>query len=91
MCERRNGVGTTGQAMGRETVGKGTGSGTVNIRDGNKTPFSGTVDCGNRNQGRERSGNRGRERSITRFPVPAPTIFSCLDLPRVPLLKIRPK
>ena len=78
MRERRDGMGTTGLTVGRETVGKGADSGTGNSRDGNKTPYDGMVDGGNRNQRPEGSGNRGRERKITRFlfpsrPVPVPT------------------
>lgn len=69
VCERRDRMGTTGQGMGRETVAKGAGSATINDRDGTKTPYR-TVDGGNRNRGRERSGIRRRERNITRFPVP---------------------
>ena len=45
-------------------------SGTGNSRDGNETPYVGMVLGGNRNQRRERSGNRDRERNITRVPVP---------------------
>lgn len=43
--------------------------GTGNNEDGNKTPCGGIVGAGNINQRRKRSRNRGRERSITRFPV----------------------
>ena len=57
----------------------GADSGTGNSRDGNKTPYDGMVDGGNRNQRREGSGNRGRERKLTRFPVPVPTTFSRPD------------
>ena len=35
VCERRDGMGTTGQTVGRETVGNGADSGTGNSRDGN--------------------------------------------------------
>ena len=66
------GMGTTAKARGRETVRKETGSGMVQTRDGNKTSYGGTVDGGKRNQGHERSENRGRERNITPFPVPVP-------------------
>ena len=82
VCEPRDGMGSTGQEMGLETVGKKTDSGVVNTRGGNKTPCGGTLDGGNRNQGREQSGNRGRRRNITRFPVPVPTTFSRPDLYR---------
>ena len=47
----------------------------VNTRYGNKTPYGGTVDGGNRKQGRGLSGNRGRERNTTRFPIPDPFQF----------------
>ena len=82
VCERRDGMGTTGQTLGRENVGKGADSGTGNSRDGNKTSHDGMVDGENGNQPREGSGNRGRERKITRFPVPVPTTFSRPDLYR---------
>ena len=65
MWERRDGMGTTGQTVGRETVGKGADSGTENSRDGNKTPYDGMVDGGNRNQRPEGLGKRGRKRKIT--------------------------
>ena len=63
-CVRTSGwEGTTGQ-----TVSIGTG----NSRDGNKTQYGGMVDGGNRNQRRDGQGTRGRERTITWFPVPVP-------------------
>ena len=73
VCEHKDGTGTTGQAVKREKDGKGTGSGAVNTRDGNKTRYGGMVDGGNRNQGRERSGSRGRERMSNGFPFPFPS------------------
>ena len=39
-------LGTTGQTMGRGIVVKGTGSGMINTRDGNKASFDGMVDGG---------------------------------------------
>ena len=84
-------MGTTGHSVGRETVGKGADSGTGNSRDGNKKPYDGMVDGGNRNQRQEGSANRGRERKITRFPVSVPSrscpdhFFPCRLLPRVSL------
>ena len=82
VCEYwRNEIGITGEAMGRETVGKGTRRGIVNTRDGNKTPCGGTWW-----EQKPRTGTVGNEkihgfpfpsRSRPRFPVPT--------LPRVPL------
>ena len=83
VCQRWDGMGTIGQAMGRETVGNGTGSGVVNTRHGNEAPHGGIVDGGNTNQGRERPGNRGRERNIARFPVPVPV--PCPSRPHFPV------
>ena len=60
VCKRREGMETTGKETGRGKVGKGTGSGTVNTWDENKTPYGGMVDGGNRYQGLEWSGNRGQ-------------------------------
>ena len=57
VCKSWDRMGTAGQAMGRETVGKGTGSGVVKTQDGDKTPYGGTVDGGNIHQKRERSGS----------------------------------
>ena len=37
-----------------------------------KTPHGGMVDGGNRSQGRDQSGTRGRERKTPGFPVPVP-------------------
>ena len=54
----------------RETVGNWADSGTGNSGGGNKTPYSGMLDDGNRNQRRDGSGTRGRERMITWLPVP---------------------
>ena len=66
VCERRDGVGATGEtAVGRETIGNWADSGTGNCRDGNKTPYGGMVNGGNRNRGRDGSGTRGRERKTT--------------------------
>ena len=77
VCERRDGMGTTGQTEGRETVGNWVDSiGTENSRNGNKTPYGGMVDGGNRNQLRDGSGTRGRERKTARFLVLVPTTFS---------------
>ena len=50
VCKRRDRMVTSGQAVGREEVGKETVSGTVNARDGNKTPHCGMVE-GNRGGG----------------------------------------
>ena len=87
MRDGRNGVRTSGW-NGKNWVDGGTG----NSRDGNKTPYDGMVDGENRNQRREGSGNRGRERKITRFPVPLPSrsrpdhfFFPSRLLPRVSL------
>ena len=71
MLGRLVGMRTTAKARGRKPIRKETGSRVVKTRDGNKTPY-GTVDGGKRNQGHERSENRGRERNITSFPVPVP-------------------
>ena len=48
-CARTGRDGKAGLRLGRE-----------NSRDGKKTPYVGMVDGGNKNQLRERSGNRGR-------------------------------
>ena len=79
--QRRDGVGTAGPGMGRETVEKGTRNGTVNTRGWNKIPYGGTVDCGNRNQGLERSRNKHNTVSCSR-PVPALSTFSFPELCR---------
>ena len=79
-------------AVAQENIGGGNRQ-----RDGKqsgreKTPYGGMVDGGNINQRRERSGNCGRERNITRFSVPVPSrsrpdyIFPSSPLPRVPLV-----
>ena len=47
--ERQVGMGTTEQTVGRDTVGKGADSEPGNRRDGNKMPYDGMVDGGNRN------------------------------------------
>ena len=65
-----------------KTVGKLGDSVTGNSRGRNDKTYDAMVDVDNRNQQREGSGNRGRERKITRFPVPVPTTFSRLDLYR---------
>ena len=72
VCGRRDGMGTTGQTVGWDTVGNWADSETGNSRDGNKTPYGGMVDGGNRNQVRDGSGIRGREQKTTRVPVPVP-------------------
>ena len=90
VCERRDGMGTTGQTVGRDTVGKGADSGTGNSRDGNKTPYVGMVNGGDRNQqGSDGLGTRGLENepklgfpfsravsfpSRPHFPVPTFTV-----------------
>ena len=74
MCERRQGRGTAGQRTGRETR---------NSRDGNRTRCVGMVDGGNKNQRRERSGNRGWERDVTRFPVPVPSRSRPVPVPTI--------
>ena len=81
VCERRDGMGTTEQTVGQDTVGKGAGSSTGNSRDGQMTPYDEMVDGVDRTNDR-----KGREIAVgnefTRFPVPAPTTFSRPDLYR---------
>ena len=76
---------TTGQTVGRETVGKGADSGTGNSRDKTKTPYDGMVDGGNRNQRRGGSGNLVGNEKSRGFPFPSrsvlvPTTFSRPDV-----------
>ena len=83
--------------MRPETIGEGIGSGMDKSREGKSTVYSGTVDDGKKNLGQERPGNRGRERSITRFPVCVcrpvlihSTFLQSRPLPRAPLLNYQP-
>ena len=84
MCERQDGMGTTGQAMPLEAVEEGIGSGVVKSRYGDKSTVGGTV-AGGEKQGQERSGiTVGNEISHC-FPSPSRlvsvlTTFSCSDV-----------
>ena len=84
VCERRDGMGTTEQTVGQDTVGKGAGSSTGNSRDGQMTPYDEMVDGVNRTNDR-----RGREIAVgnekSRVSCSRPVPFPSRLLPRVSL------
>lgn len=61
VCRRRDETGIAWQTVGYKA-----------FCNWKTTPYSGMVELGNKNRRRYESINRGRERSITRFPVPVP-------------------